>query len=151
VCGASATVEQDGRTARDLMERKRDDIVRSVVLQLHTAIENILTSWITCRMLGVRARQRKRKKGHAASAVRTLLSGGGKIGFDKKLNLAVALKLISPKTHLQLKELNTLRNKCSHNWLLRVPVRKGRRPSQKKPPLLQHRGRDLHNVAALKD
>src|SRR6516164_8755666 len=28
-------------------------------------------------------------------------------------------------------ELNTLRNKCSHNWLLKVPVRRGYRPRRR--------------------
>lgn len=31
-----------------MLERKRDDMVRSAVLQLHTAIEDVLPSWITC-------------------------------------------------------------------------------------------------------
>jgi len=31
-----------------MLERKRDDMVRSAVLQLHTAIEDILNSWIIC-------------------------------------------------------------------------------------------------------
>jgi hypothetical protein len=48
-------------------------------------------------------------------------------------------------------ELNTLRNKCSHNWLLKAPVRRGKRPKQKKPPLLLYRGRDLHNVDVLEE
>ena len=43
------------------------------------------------------------------------------------------------------------RNKCSHNWVLKVPTRYGKRPAQKKPPLLLYEGRDLHTVAALKD
>jgi hypothetical protein len=30
-------------------------------------------------------------------------------------------------------------------------VRYGKRPAQKKPPLLLYEGRDLHSVAALKD
>jgi hypothetical protein len=66
-----------------------------------------------------------------------------------KLNLAVSIGVMSATTQEQLTELNTLRNKCSHNWLLRVPVRRGRRPRQQKPPLLQYHGRDLHEVAVL--
>jgi hypothetical protein len=68
-----------------------------------------------------------------------------------KLNFAVALRLMNSTTQEQLMELNTLRNKCSHNWLLKTPVRRGKRPRQKKPPLLLYRGRDLHNVAVLED
>ena len=37
------------------------------------------------------------------------------------------------------------------HWLLRVPVRRGKRPKQKKPPLLRYEGRDLHRVDVLED
>jgi hypothetical protein len=136
----------------EMLERKRDDIVRSVVLQLHTAIEDILTSWITCRILGIRMEEQEQgPRTKSAQALRRFLTGSGSIGFDSKLNLAVALRLINGPTQKKLAELNRLRNKCSHNWLLKVPVRHGRRPKQKKPPLLLYNGRDLHGVAALED
>lgn len=135
-----------------MLERKRDDMVRSAVLQLHTAIEDVLTSWITCRVLGIGPGDRQRRtRGAAAQALRRMLSGGGSIGFEMKLNLSAALRLISGSTHTKLTELNRLRNKCSHNWLLKVPVRRGRRPRQKKPPLLLFKGRDLHRVEVLED
>jgi hypothetical protein len=51
----------------------------------------------------------------------------------------------------QLMELNTMRNKCSHNWILNRAVRRGKRPKQLKPPLLHFRGKDLHKVAVLKE
>ncbi len=44
-----------------------------------------------------------------------------------------------------------MRNKCSHNWILNQPVRRGKRPKQLKPPLLYFRGKDLHKVTALKE
>jgi hypothetical protein len=73
------------------------------------------------------------------------------LGFEMKLNLALALRLINSKTRERLVMLNTVRNKCSHNWVLKGPVRYGKRPAQKKPPLLPYEGRDLHSVATLKD
>jgi hypothetical protein len=133
-----------------MLERKRDDIVRSAVLQIHTAVEDVLTSWITCRILGVRPEARI-KHSKRARALQRVLSGGGGIGFDTKLNLAVVLRLINSTTQKQLEELNRLRNKCSHNWLLKATVRRGQRPKQKRPPLLLYRGRDLHKVDVLKD
>jgi hypothetical protein len=135
-----------------MLERKRDDMVRSAVLQLHTAIEDILTSWITCRVLGIRMEeQEKGARTKSAQALRRMLWGSGSIGFDMKLNFAVALRLINGRTQKKLAELNRLRNKCSHNWLLKVPVRRGRRPKQKKMPLLFYKGRDLHGLEALED
>jgi hypothetical protein len=80
-----------------------------------------------------------------------MLFGGGSLGFEMKLNLALALKLISGKTKDRLVVLNTLRNRCSHNWVLKTPIRYGKRPAQKKPPLLLYEGCDLHSVAALKE
>jgi hypothetical protein len=87
----------------------------------------------------------------SAQALRRMMWGSRNIGFDMKLNLAVALRLINGPTQKKLVELNELRNKCSHNWLLKVPVRHGKRPRQKKPPLLLYKGRDLHGVKALED
>ena len=135
-----------------MLERKRDDIVRSAVLQLHTAIEDVLNSQIMCCVLNVKPEQRMGKmRSRPARALRKMLFGAGSLGFDMKLNFAAALGLLNATTQDQLMKLNTLRNKCSHNWLLKVPVRRGKRPRQKKPPLLIYQGRDLHTVTVLKD
>ncbi len=133
-----------------MLERKRDDIVRSAVLQVHTATENVLDSYIMRFILGIKPEERGRRMGSkSAQALRKMLFGSGSIGFDAKLNLAVALGLMNSGMQKKLMELNTLRNRCSHNWLLKAPVRHGRRPGQRKQPLLLFRGRDLHNVEVL--
>lgn len=134
-----------------MLERKRDDVVRSAVLQLHTAVEDLLTSWITCRVLGVRPIDGRRARGRAAQALRRVMSGGGAIGFETKLGLAVALGLIRRRTESRLVQLNRLRNKCSHNWLLKAHVRRGVQPANRKPPLLEYAGRDLHAVDAIRE
>ncbi len=135
-----------------MLERKRDDIVRSVVLQIHTAIEDLLNSQITCHVLGIQPEDgRARMRNRPARALRKMLFGAGSLGFDMKLNFAVALGLLGTRTKNRLMELNTLRNKCGHNWILKAPVRQGKRPRQKKPPLLLYNGRDLHNVDALEE
>ena len=135
-----------------MLERKRDDVVRSVVLQMHTSIEDIINSLIICRVLNAKLVDRKRKmRSKSGRALSKMLFDARSIGFDMKLNFAVALGLLNANTHDKLLVLNTLRNKCSHNWLLKAPIRRGKRPRQKKPPLLQYQGRDLHNVAVLKD
>lgn len=135
-----------------MLERKRDDMVRSAVLQMHTAIEDIINSLILCRVLNVaRADLKSKMRSHSGRALRRMLFGGGSIGFDMKLNLALALSVLSSGTKQKLVELNTLRNKCSHNWLLKAPMRHGKKPGQKKPPLLLYRGRDLHQVDVIGD
>lgn len=132
------------------LERKRDDVVRSTVLQLHTAIEDLLTTLILYCLLEITDPKLKhRLRSNKAKALRELLQGNRSIGFAMKLNLAVGLGLINVRLQEQLMDMNSLRNKCAHNWLLKAPVRHGKRPKQLKPPLLQYRNRDLHKVAVL--
>jgi hypothetical protein len=48
-----------------MLERKRDDVVRSAVLQMHTAIEDLITQSILCQVLqapgGARPKNPQRK------------------------------------------------------------------------------------------
>lgn len=134
-----------------MLERKRDDVVRAAVLQLHTGIEDLLNSLLICRVLDATPRTRvRRMRSPRGRALRKVLLGAGSMGFDLKLNLAVALRVLSSRTARRLTTLNTIRNKVSHNWLLTLPVRHGRRPNQTKPPLLVYEGRALHQVEVLK-
>lgn len=105
-----------------------------------------------CRVLEVPAYGRMRfMPSPRGKALRKLLMSAEGLGFDQKLELAVSLRVVSDKRRKRLAMLNTLRNRCSHFWLLKIPVRKGRRPRQQKRPLLQYEGRDLHHVATFKD
>jgi hypothetical protein len=135
-----------------MLERKRDDVVRAVVLQLHTAIEDILDVSVKSRLLGVSARKRHVKGRNVTSrALNELLKGGRALGFESKLRLLRGLGAVRRPTYKKLIELNQLRNKCSHNWLLNTHIRKGVQPRLPKRPLLQFRGRNLHNVKVLQD
>jgi hypothetical protein len=146
------TKDHDRDLYAGMLERKRDDVVRATVLQMHTSIEDLLNAQITCTVLGLKPEDRPgKRRSKSALAIRKMLYGAGSIGFDMKLNFAVALGVLNIRTKERLMELNTLRNKCSHNWLLKAPVRRGKRPKQKKPPLLLYKGRDLHTIAALKE
>ena len=131
-----------------MLERKRDDLVRGFVIQIHTAIEDILDQLITFAVTGS-TRSHRRLRSQSARALHGLLTGGESIGFHSKLSLALALRIITKNTKARLHVLNNLRNKCSHNWILKTPVRYGKRPAQKKPPLLTYEGRDLHGIDAL--
>lgn len=131
-----------------MLERKRDDLVRGFVIQIHTAIEDILDQLITFAITGS-TRSHRRLRSQSAKALRGLLIGSESIGFHRKLSLALALRVITKSTKDRLHVLNNLRNKCSHNWILKIPVRYGKRPAQKKPPLLTYEGRDLHTIDAL--
>ncbi len=123
------------------LEVRRDDLVRASVLHLHTAIEQLMDTLIMRGLLKVVPFG----PSNQAQALRRMLSGGGSLGFDMKLNLAVALGVMKDSTRKKLMELNTLRNRCSHHHALNGNVRKGKRPGQKKPPLLNFRGQHLHS------
>jgi hypothetical protein len=71
--------------------------------------------------------------------------------YDKKVELAFALRLIRQSTKARLNEIGALRNKCAHNWLLNVRLRRGKPRMTKKPPLLQYGGKNLHRVEVLED
>jgi hypothetical protein len=146
------TDEGDLAIMAGMLERKRDDVVRSTVLQLHTAIEDLLTQVILYAALGITdMRLKHRLSRERGKAFRRMLYDRDSLGFDMKLNFAVGLGLIPPRLRKQLMELNTIRNKCSHNWVLAQRVRRGRRPAQLKLPLLNFRGKDLHKVDAIKE
>ncbi|MFP5227937.1 MAG: hypothetical protein ACLGXA_09930, partial [Acidobacteriota bacterium] len=77
-----------------MLEHKRDDFVRGFVIQIHTAIEDILDQLITFAVTGS-TRGHHRLRSQSAKALRGLLVGGESIGFHRKLSLAVALRVIS--------------------------------------------------------
>jgi len=144
--------EDDPVLVAGTLERKRDDVVRTVVLQLHTSIEDLLTQLILYCALGITDKKLKhRLSSERGKAFRRMLYDHASLGFDMKLNFAVGLGLITPARRKQLMELNTMRNKCSHNWILNRAVRRGKRPAQLKPRLLQWRNNDLHKVAVVKE
>jgi hypothetical protein len=142
----------DGERDRDsylsMLERKRDDVVRSVVLQLHTAIEELLTDELYAEILHVPHLEYGRKlHSTIGESLLRMLTG---LGFEMKVHFAVVAELLGKKERNQLLELNSLRNKCSHNWLLDVSVkRKGKRGTG--PRLLAFRGKDVHKVDVLQD
>jgi hypothetical protein len=143
--------ETDPALIAGMLERKRDDIVRTAVLQLHTSIEDLLTDLILHRVLDITDKRLKhRLASERGKAFRRMLYDRASLGFDMKLNFAVGIGLISPALRTRLMELNTMRNKCSHHWVLKDVIRRGKRPGQLKPPVLQFRGKDLHRVEVIK-
>lgn len=147
---AEATHDLDQHAS--MLERKRDDVIRAAVLQMHTAIEDVINSLIAHRIMNAESRTRKAKlRSTRGKALAAMLFGGGSLGFEMKLNLAVVHRVITTRVRDRLLILNKLRNKCSHNWLIKMPVRQGRRPRQKKRPLLFYGEGDLHRPEVLRE
>lgn len=134
------------------LQQKKTDVVRATVLHMHTAIENIITQGLFEAILGAEyGKAYKKLRSQRGQALARMLEGAGSLGFDMKLNFAVIVGIIQPKMREKLRELNTLRNRCSHNWLLDVPIRRKRKPSQPKLMLLNFRGRSLYKVETLEE
>lgn len=133
-----------------MLERKRDDIVRSVVLQLHTAIEELMTDGLFDWILGTKhlKSRRKRRATRRGQALERMM---GRLGFDAKLDFAVVTNLFRPKMVERLRELNRMRNKCAHHWILDTPNRRSGQARGKRPRLLTSGGRDLHNGTVLRE
>jgi hypothetical protein len=138
-----------------MLERKLDDFVRGAVLQMHTAIEDLLTGAIRTSLLGVRPRHRKA----VARAIRTVrgrttfefLDGPQSLGFAQKVRLARALGIIRTRVGKQLGDLNKMRNACSHHWVLNVRIRRNVRVRKQKPPLIAYRGQNLHRPSVFEE
>jgi hypothetical protein len=142
------TKDDDRLLYMGMLERKRDDVVRSVVLQLHTSIEDLMTSMLFGWVLGTphNKSQRKRRRTKRGQALDQLMKT---LGFEAKLNFAVVVGVITPPIRDRLKEMNRIRNKCSHNWLLNVPVKPKKKAKGSRSRLLTYGGRDLHQAKVL--
>lgn len=84
------------------LERKRDDVVRSAVLQMHTAIEDLMTQMLFSGVLGAERRSTRRKRRHTkrGQAMDRLLNN---LGFDKKLDFAILVGVIDTRARNGLK------------------------------------------------
>jgi hypothetical protein len=128
------------------LERKRDHLLRSIILELHLSIEDIITGAIGNALLKGRP-----IRSPVGQTIRDLLQDERSLGFMHKLMLARSLGIIRRTEFDDLTELNTVRNRCSHNWQLNRVIRRKLKPSKPKRPLLRWRGRNLYNTDAFID
>ena len=92
-------LNKDGDLAQhaSMLERKRDDVIRGAVLQLHTSIEDILNSMIMCHILGVPANQRTGlMPTPRGKALRKLMMSAEGLGFTR--NWSLRLRFTSSMT-----------------------------------------------------
>jgi len=101
------------------------------VLQLHTKIEDLLTRiMLLCALNITEKRLKHRVSSNRGKAYRRMLYDRESLGFDMKLNFAVGLGLLTPTGREKLMELNIIRNKCSHNWVMNRAIRRGKPASK---------------------
>jgi len=123
------------------LRMKRGQLLRSIILELHLSIENILSAAIGKKPLAGR-----RIASPAGHALRDLLEDERSIGFYQKLTLARALDLVTTSQFKDLLELNSVRNRSSHNWLLDRVARRKIKRSKPKRPVLRYRGTNLYKT-----
>jgi hypothetical protein len=128
------------------LERKRGHLLRGMILELHLSIEDIITGAIGNALL----------RGHpirspVGQTIRDLLQDERSLGFLHKLMLARSLGIVKRTEFNDLIELNSVRNRCSHNWQLNRLIRRRLKPSKPKKPLLRWRGKNLYETDAFLD
>jgi hypothetical protein len=124
-----------------LLTRKREHLLRSIILDLHLSIEDLITAAIGNALL--QGRLIRSPIGHI---IRDLLQDDRPIGFRHKLMLARSFNIITGKEFADLTELNSIRNRCSHTWLLNKITRRKIKPSKPKRLLLRWRGSNLYKT-----
>ena len=137
------TDDPDLRQRHFALVRKREHLLRSIILERHLMIENILTAGIGNALL-----QGRPIRSPAGHAIRDLLEDDHPLGFRHKLLLARSLSLITRAELTDLAELNTVRNRCSHTWLLNKVTRRKIKRTKPKRPLLRFRGTSLYQTDA---
>lgn len=139
----------DIETKLAMAKARRQDAVRTSVLQMSLAIESVLDGLFARAFLGYEPGERKGRIGKRAKELQELLEGG-RFGFESKLRLARVLSLVTKDQHSKLDKLRALRNKCAHHWILDVIRKQGRKPRVTKR-LLEFEGRNLFDLNVLRD
>ena len=145
---------EDIETRLYLLQLKRENVIRSIVLELHLALEDLITSWLKSYLLNCRPRSLDRALRRRTILTRNVddfLGGDAPIGFAKKLSLARLTGFVGGATYSKLRDLNKLRNRCSHNWLLNIVIRRGVKRRKSKKHLLEFRGLNLYEVGPFKE
>lgn len=140
---------KDKRLNLDNAHSRKENAVRGSVITINLAMEDMLDDLLRRFFLGYRpgSKKRRRLRGKRAKELDELLVGPRALGFEAKIRLARIIGLITKRQAEKLGQLNKLRNKCSHHWLLNVNKRKKR--VQKAAPLLEYKGRSLFEIANL--
>lgn len=143
--------DKDARTNLLNARAQREDAVRGFVIQIATAMENMVDELYRRAFLGYRpaGRNPRRPRGKLAKELDELLETG-KLSFDAKLRLARVGGLITKAQYGKLDKLRALRNKCAHNWNLDVVAKRARKPRPSRR-LLEYNGRNLFDIGVLEE
>jgi hypothetical protein len=129
--------EPDAELQYENLKRFRTDIQRGFIVSLHLAIEQLLRAILFDFLV----KQNKKLKTKETISIADNLRSAELIHWCARLNL------ITPKQYDHLKELNRIRNVCSHNWILDAPRYKQIREKNSNKRVTDHvvtyKGRNL--------
>ena len=130
---------------------RREDAVRTTVLHMSLAIEDLLDSLFWRALAGhdPNSRKRRSKKEGIPRELDDLLSSG-RMGFESKIKLARILRIVTKEQSSRLDALRTLRNRCAHRWVLNV-IRKRGNKNRGTKRLLEYEGRNLFELNVLEE
>ena len=132
------------------LEQKKQHLIRSMILDMHLRIEDLLTQLIICTVVLPDGVKRKFSIRKIKPELWELMEGERALGFSAKVSLARSLGVISPSVSSKLKKLNTIRNKVSHSWQLNIGSRRKFKHQKFKRPLLAYEGETLLNVKSFR-
>jgi hypothetical protein len=115
----------------------RAEIFRSFILHMHLAIEELLRALLFDFMV----RQNRQLK--SKETIRTL----NDLRSAEIVHWCGRLRLVTPKQYDELLELNRIRNKCAHHWLLDIPkykvIRFGNNKKRVTIPVVTYKGKNV--------
>lgn len=139
------------------LKNKKEQKIRSYIIELHLAFENILDYWIEEFL--IKGNPRIKDKGEYVNHTKTktvsyineLIKDEFSLGFRKKLLLVRAMGFIDDRYYKKLISLNKLRNACGHEWILEKVIRKGKKRHKKKKRLLEYKGKNLFKIEVFEE
>ena len=136
-----------------MSERERDDVVRSVVLQFQTAMEDIVNTLLRNRLLEITSEEwaDPRVRARSGSKIISSFLDASKLNYEGKLTLLKGLGVLRAQTLKKLIVLYQLRNSCSHTWLLNTHIRRGVKPNSSKRPLLHYNKGNLYHLSVIEE
>ena len=137
------TSDDDDQLRSENLKTYRAEVMRSFILHLHLSIEDLLRALL---FDFIKKQNRNLTRKATIKLVREM-TGAELVNWCGRLNL------ITETVHRRLLDLNTIRNKCAHNWVLDIPRFKnvGARGQRKRKwiPVVMYENKNLLNRKVL--
>lgn len=126
---------KNAKLRMDNLKTYRDEIYRGFVIYLHLSIEDILENLIIYKI-------KKNKVFEVKELIKSIKS---EVTSKEIINWAARLNILTKDEYNKLLVLNSIRNKCSHDWILTIPQYKKTNGKRIKKPKVMYKGKNLFN------